>query len=98
MPTSRRRAGTAEAAEALALAAVQFIASEDERLQRFLDLSGIAPESLRGRLAETSFLTGVLDYLLGDEALLLEFASWASLAPAEISAARRRLGGWTVED
>lgn len=94
MPTSRRTPGPAEAPEALALSTVQFIASEGDRLQRFLDLSGIAPESLRLRLGEPAFLAGVLDYLLGDEALLLEFAHWASLAPSEIAAARRSLGGW----
>jgi hypothetical protein len=40
----------------------------------------------------------MLDYLLGDEALLVEFAGWAAVAPTEIAAARRRLGGWEAAD
>ena len=98
MPISRRTPGTAEAAEALALSAVQFLAADDDRLQRFLALSGIAPDSLRARLAERAFLAGVLDYLLGDEILLLDFAAWAAVDPGDIGEARCRLGGWHAAD
>lgn len=83
----------AEATEALALAAVQFLALEDDRLQRFLDLTGLGPDDLRARLGEAVFLAGVLDHLLGDEPLLLDFASWADIAPKDVADARRRLAG-----
>lgn len=87
-------AGAVEAAEALALTAVQFLASEPDRLQRFLDLTGTQPDRLRAHLTDRGFLAGVLDHLLGDEALLTEFAGWAALEPALIGRARRTLGGW----
>ena len=83
----------AEAAEALALAAVQFLALEADRLQRFLDLTGLAPDDLRAWLGEPAFLAGVLDHLLGDEPLLLEFASWADIGPGAVAEAKHRLVG-----
>ncbi len=92
MPGRTDRAA-AETAEAIALRAVQFLAEEPDRLQRFLDLTGVPPDSLRARLAEPAFLAGILDHLLGDEPLLLAFADWAQVAPAEIGAARRTLAG-----
>jgi hypothetical protein len=101
MPISPRSAGTAErlaAAEAVAIAAVHFLALEIERLQRFLDLSGTTPDALRERLAEPGFLAGVLDHLLGDERLLLDFAAWAELPPAEAAQARRTLLGGLGDD
>lgn len=87
-------ASTVEAAEALALTAVQFLASEPDRLQRFLDLTGMQPDRLRAHLTDQGFLAGVLDHLLGDEALLTEFAGWAELEPTVVGRARRALGGW----
>ena len=62
------------AAEQLAIAALGFIAGEPERLERFLALTGIAPESIRAAAREPEFLLGVLDHVAGDDALLLAFA------------------------
>jgi hypothetical protein len=86
-----------DAAESLSLDAVRFLASDPDRLQRFLDLTGIAPEMLRARLGDAAFLAGVLDYLLGDEALLIEFAEWAPAPPEAIAQARRALGQWPAD-
>lgn len=97
MPISRATPEATEAAEALALSAVQFIAADDDRLQRFMDLCGVAPESLRSKLAETAFLAGVLDYLLSDEPLLIAFAEWMEIDPGQIGAARRCFAGWGPE-
>ncbi len=65
------------AAAELAIAALTFIAQEPERLGRFLALSGIGPESLREAAREPDFLLGVLDYVVADEALLVEFAGYS---------------------
>lgn len=89
--------GDGDAAEALAFHAVRFLASDPDRLQRFLDLTGLAPDTLRARLAEPSFLAGVLDYLRADEGLLTGFAEWAAVSPAAVAEARRALGGWRAE-
>jgi hypothetical protein len=82
-----------EEAEGLAAAALGFIAADDERVARFLALSGIHPAELRQSAAEPGFLTGVLDFLLGDENLLLAFAGEASVPPERIGAAQRLLDG-----
>jgi hypothetical protein len=78
-------------AEDMAVAALTFIAQDGERLGRFLTLSGLEPGSLREAAAEPSFLVGVLDYLSGDEALLLAFAANFQIDPTAIATAQRLL-------
>jgi hypothetical protein len=80
-------------AETLALQALTYIASDDDRLQRFLGLTGIEPGSLRRLAQDPAGLGAVLDYVLGWEPLLLEFAEAEKLPPESIAAARRRLPG-----
>lgn len=77
----------------MGLAALAFLAGEPERLVRFLDLSGITLEDLRGRAGEPALLAAVLDHLLADESLLFVFAEAEGLHPAEVAAARRKLPG-----
>jgi uncharacterized protein DUF3572 len=82
-----------EAAEALAIQALNFLATEPERLSRFLALSGLAPESIRAAAAESGFLAGVLAHLGEDETLLVAFAAEAGVKPAAVDLARRTLAG-----
>lgn len=77
-----------DAATALAIAALSFIASEPERLGRFLALTGIGPESIRTAAREPDFLLGVLDHLVGDEPLLLAFANQNEIDPEQVALAR----------
>src|SRR6266550_7188231 len=76
------------AAEALAVAALAFIAGEPERLGRFLAMSGIGPDSIRAAAREPQFLLGVLDHLGADEPLLLAFAAENSIDPSAVIKAR----------
>jgi hypothetical protein len=89
---SRRGQGR-EAAEALAIAALGFIAGEPERLGRFLALSGLGPDSIRAAAREPRFLAGVLDHVAGDEELLLAFAGAHGVAPDAVMHARATLAG-----
>jgi Protein of unknown function (DUF3572) len=82
-----------DAASALAIAALTFIAAEPERLGRFLALSGIGPESIRTAARDPGFLLGVLDHLLGDEPLLLAFANENEIDPQDVQRARSVLAG-----
>jgi hypothetical protein len=82
---------TREDAEALALAALEFLGQDGERIGRFLSLSGLDPGSLRKAAAEPGFLPGVLDYVAADEALVVEFADAAGIAPARVGEARHLL-------
>jgi hypothetical protein len=76
-----------------AIAALGFLADDPERLERFLALSGLGPHNLRRAAADPSFLSAVLEYLAGDEPLLLEFASRQGWPPEDVVRARDALGG-----
>ncbi len=80
-------------AEALALRALTFILENDERIQKFLQITGVDPNDLSGLAAQPTFLLAVLDYLAGDEELLLSFAQEIQVNPETIGLARRALGG-----
>jgi hypothetical protein len=92
----RSRSGARQdrhAAEALAVAALGFIASEPERLGRFLAMTGIGPDSIRAAGREPQFLLGVLDHLVTDEPLLLAFAAENSIPPNAVIKARDTIAG-----
>lgn len=82
-----------EGAEALAIAALSYLAAEPERLDRFLSLTGIGMDELRAAAQEPHFLAGVLEHISSDEQLLIEFANHAEVKPTEIEHARAALGG-----
>ena len=82
-----------EAAEALAIQALTFIAAEPERLGRFLAATGIGPAEIRGTAREPGFLAGVLEHLASDEALLAAFAAEAGFDPTDPGKAHAVLGG-----
>jgi hypothetical protein len=81
-----------EAAEIVAIQALTFIADEPERLARFLDMTGIEASQIRSAARDPGFLAGVLEHMLGDESLLIAFASSAGIDPAEVANARGALG------
>lgn len=85
--------GAGQDPELLGLAALGFLAAEPERLVRFLALSGMTPEDLRGRAGSPELLGAVLDHLLADESLLFLFAEAEALHPSEVAAARAKLPG-----
>lgn len=76
-----------ERAESIALQALAFLASEPDRLARFLALTGIGPADLRAAVEKPETLAAVLEHLLGDESLLLIFTSGAQIDPAAIAPA-----------
>jgi hypothetical protein len=78
-------------AEELAVSAVAFLASEPDALGRFMALSGIGPQTLRRSARSPDFLAGVLDFLLGEEPLLIAFATHQGVSPEQIGTARRLL-------
>ncbi|WP_020184911.1 DUF3572 domain-containing protein [Methylopila sp. 73B] len=84
---------TADAALDLAAAALGFLASDPERLGRFLALSGLDPSGVRAAAADPGFLPAVLDYVLADETLLVAFAGSQGTEPERVSRARAALGG-----
>lgn len=87
----------ADEAEILAINALGFLASDGERLQRFMDLSGLDVAAIRAGAANPAFLGGILDHLLADESLLLIFAEEQQLRPERISDLRRKLPGASLD-
>ncbi|NNE21175.1 MAG: DUF3572 domain-containing protein [Rhizobiales bacterium] len=80
-------------AEVVALDVLRFLACEPERFSRFLSLSGLALQDISAQAGEPSFLASVMDYLLSDEKLLLEYAENDSLQPQTIVSLRQKLPG-----
>jgi hypothetical protein len=78
---------------ALAAAGLGFIAADDERLQRFLALTGIDPAAIRAAAAEPGFALAVLDFIGEDDATTLAFAAENGLSGEDVAAARQKLAG-----
>jgi hypothetical protein len=91
--SKRKNSGAQEAAEALALEGLAFLSADPERLDRFIALTGLSPDNLRAIGTAPDFLGGILDYIAGDEPLLLAFAANFQIDPAEIMRAWTLLGG-----
>jgi hypothetical protein len=90
---SRRTAASMSrvSAEALAVEGLTFLAAERIRIERFLALAGLAPDTLRAAAASPGFLAAVLDHLASEEDLLLAFATNRGIDPDAIVAASRIL-------
>ena len=82
-----------DAAEALAICALEFLAADHDRLAHFLAVSGIDPASIRDAAREPRFLVGVLDHVAGDEPLLLLLAAENRIDPGAVIRARDTLAG-----
>ncbi|MGA8172915.1 MAG: DUF3572 domain-containing protein [Methylocystis sp.] len=96
-PRSRNAATLGrDESEALGLRVLAFLVDDDQRTQRFLGLTGVDPGALPGLASKPSFLLAVLDYLAGDEELLLSFAQEQQVKPETIGLARRALGGGEI--
>jgi hypothetical protein len=88
-----RQSASADSARSLAVSALTFIAGDSDRLNRFLGLTGLGPDNLRTAAADPAFLGSVLDYLVADEALLVEFAADAGVKPEAVARAHAALCG-----
>ena len=75
----------------IALNALAFLVSDPDRITRFMGITGTAPETIRASASMPGFLAGVLDYLCGDQTLLLTFAESEGVEPELIDAASRCL-------
>ncbi len=87
----RRNALSLDEAEALAIGALSFLASEEHRLASFLYQTGLSPADLRREAGSTELLAGVLDFIAADELLLLVFAAEQRIDPTRILHARHLL-------
>lgn len=84
---------TNDEAAALALKGLAFLASDPNRLVRFLQLTGMEADNLREQAGEEATLVAVLDHLLSDQSLLLVFAAGVPTPPERVEQARVLLAG-----
>ena len=75
-------------AQDLAVKAFLFLAVDAERARRFAAETGLSRETLRAAAASNDILRGVLDYLAGNESLMLAFIANCGIEPTEFERAR----------
>lgn len=70
-----------EQAQIIGLQGLTYLAEDPEIFGGFLQLTGMSAQDIYANASETSTIIGILDYLLSDENLLLNFCSQASIPP-----------------
>jgi len=83
--------------ETLALLSLAHIAGDEALFARFFALSGLDQASLKARAGEPAVLGGVLDFVLGDERLVLSLAQTFDVPAEAFASARRKLPGAVFE-
>ena len=80
--------------EILALQALAYLARNEKYLSRFLSLTGTDLGTLQAIAQDRETLANVLDFMLSDERLLLEWCEADQLHPHAVATARRQLPGF----
>jgi hypothetical protein len=78
-------------AQALALHALATAVSDERRARRFLDLTGIGTDELRGRAADPVLLAALIRFLEAHEPDLVAVAEEMNISPNALVAARIEL-------
>jgi Protein of unknown function (DUF3572) len=84
---------TAVEAENIATQAFLFLVADEERMQRFIGLSGFDVGNAREAAAAPGFLAGVLAHYLNDEDAILAFSEAENLHPLSVAVAYRMIPG-----
>jgi hypothetical protein len=84
---------TADEAVSIGQDALVWLAGEPEALTGFLAASGLAPDAVRSRVDDPDFLGFVLEFILGSDQMILDFASASGLEPSAPMRARAALPG-----
>jgi len=77
--------------QALALSALGWILSDEDRASRFLGLTGLTPQELRASLDQPATLQAVIDHLCAHEPDLVGAAEAIGVAPHVLAQAREGL-------
>jgi len=84
---------SAKSAEILALEGLGWLAGEEDGIQHFLTQSGIDAATLRLAAGSPDLSVAVLDFLLGNEEMLLRFCESTAISPKQVHLARHQLSG-----
>lgn len=77
--------------QALALSALGWVLSDEDRAGRFLALTGLTPDALRAGLGEPGTLAAVIDFLCAHEPDLIAAAAALGVTPDGLAGTGRRL-------
>ena len=91
MSSDKSASGENRAPEVLALEALGWALTDDNRAERLLSLTGLTPERLRGGIADRAVQGAVLDFLANHEPDLIAAASALDTSPEALVAAAREL-------
>ena len=83
--------GAPLSASTLALAALGWVLEDAERAERYLELTGLDPDSLRTGLGDPAVQCSALDFLANHEPDLIRAAEALAVTPEELIAARQEL-------
>ena len=75
----------------MALAALGWILADQERAQRFLDLTGLTPDGLGAALGDVSTHRAIFDFLAAHEPDLVGAAEALEVEPEVLIAAQQEL-------
>lgn len=82
-----------ETAETEALRILAWLASEDELIGTFMGATGTAADDMRTRAGDPDFLASVLDFVLMDDAWVVDCATALGVSPEMIGQIRFALPG-----
>jgi len=80
-----------ESAEILALNALAYIASDEGALRTLLTQTGITADEMRAAAGSGAFLTGVLEFLIQHEDVLVAFCKSEGIDPTTPAKAARAM-------
>ncbi|MGV8987924.1 MAG: DUF3572 domain-containing protein [Cypionkella sp.] len=83
-------------AETVAAQALAWIAGDAERINGFLNLSGLSPSELMAQAADPRTLGAVLDYVMTEDRMVMAFCDEVGLAYTVPQAARAALPGGEI--
>jgi hypothetical protein len=81
-----------QADETLALRLIGWIVSDVARADRMVALTGLTPADLRTSLGQPAVLVALMDFVINHEPDLVACAAALDVAPADLVAARERIG------
>jgi hypothetical protein len=79
-----------EIAETAAMRALGWLVAREDLVEVFLGSTGAGAEDLRARAAEPEFLASVLDFILMDDAWVMDCATAIGMAPEQLVQCARR--------
>ena len=82
-------------AEIRALSVLTWLVGNEELLPVFLSATGASESDLRERASEVEFLASVLDFLMMDDAWVIQYCDGEQLAYSTLMLARQALPGGT---